>query len=119
MLKTALDQVNYMSDLLALDGLLTRIRGYIDARNDGRVPGMTGKYKPVTALLLYNAFLAGSLERADAIDLTGMPERSARRLLAQLKEEGLLSETSSRSPLRWEIPEHAEPFYFPQLAPGA
>ncbi|WP_018404074.1 Fic family protein [Marinobacter gelidimuriae] len=119
MLETALDQVNYMSDMLALDGLLTRIRGYIDARNDGRVPGMTGKYKPVTALLLYNAFLAGSLERADAIDLTGMPERSARRLLAQLKEEGLLSETSSRSPLKWEIPEHAEPFYFPQLAPGA
>ena len=119
MLETALDQVNYMSDLLALDGLLTRIRGYIDARNDGRIPGMAGRYKPVTALLLYNAFLAGSLERADAIDLTGMPERSARRLLAQLKEEGLLSETSSRSPLKWEIPEHAEPFYFPQLAPGA
>ena len=80
---------------------------------------MTGKYKPVTALLLYNAFLAGSLERADAIDLTGMPERSARRLLTQLKKEGLLSETSSRSPPKWEIPEHAEPFYFPQLALGA
>jgi DNA-binding IclR family transcriptional regulator len=80
---------------------------------------MIGKYKPITALLLYNAFLAGSLERADAIELTGMPERSARRLLAQLKEDGLLSETSSRSPLKWEIPEHAEPFYFTQLAPSA
>jgi hypothetical protein len=32
---------------------------------------------------------------------------------------GLLSETSSRSPLKWEIPGHAEPFYFPQLAPRA
>ena len=80
---------------------------------------MAGNYKPVNALLLYNAFLAGSLERADAIDLTGMPERSARRLLAKLKEEGLLSETSSRSPLKCEIPEHAEPCYFPQLAPGS
>ncbi len=118
-LETALDQVNYISDLLALDGLLARIRCYIEARNDGRIPGMVGKYKPLTALLLYNAFLTGALERADALDLTGMPERSARRLLAQLKEDGLLSETSSRSPLRWEIPEHAEPFYFPQLAPGA
>jgi len=61
---------------------------------------MTGKYKPVTALLLYNAFLAGSLERANAINLTGMPERSARRLHARLKKKGLLSETSSRSPLK-------------------
>jgi len=119
MLETALDQVHYISDLLALDGLKSRMRGYIDARNDGRIPGMDGKYKPITALLLYNAFLAGSLERSDAIALTGMPERSARRLLGQLKDDGLLSETSSRSPLRWEIPEHAEPFYFPQLAPGA
>jgi hypothetical protein len=80
---------------------------------------MTGKYKPVTALLLYNAFLAGSLERADAIDLTGMPERSARRLHARLEEKDLLSETSSGSPLKWEVPKPAEPFCFPQLAPGA
>jgi hypothetical protein len=58
------------------------------------------------------------MERAAAIDLTGMPKRGARQLLAQLKEEGLLSGTSSRSPLKWEIPGHAEPFYFPQLAPG-
>jgi DNA-binding IclR family transcriptional regulator len=80
---------------------------------------MAENYKPVNALLLYNAFLAGSLGRADAFDLTGMPERSARRLLAQLKEDGLLSETSRRSPLKRKIPEHAEPFYFPQLAPGS
>lgn len=119
MLETALDQVSHISDLLALDGLRARIQSYIEARNDGRVAGMTGNFKPVTALILYNAFLTGSLERAEAIELTGMPERSARRLLAQLKEDGLLSETSSRSPLKWEIPEHAEPFYFPQLAPGS
>jgi hypothetical protein len=46
------------------------------------------------------------------------PQRTARRLLGQLKSEGLLSDTSSRSPLRWEIPEHAEPWYFPELVPG-
>lgn len=85
MLETALDQVSYISDLLALDGLLERTRSYIAARNDGRIPGVVGKYRPLAALLLYNAFLAGSLERADALELTGMPERSARRLLAQLK----------------------------------
>jgi hypothetical protein len=48
----------------------------------------------------------------------GMADRTARGLLQQLKEEGLLSETLSRSNLTWEIPEHAEPWYFPELAPG-
>jgi hypothetical protein len=51
---------------------------------------MAGKYKPVVALLLYNAPLAGSLERAKAIDLTRMPERNAGQLPTQLKQEGLL-----------------------------
>jgi len=67
--------------------------------------------------LIFSAFIFGDLKRSEAIELCGMPERSARRLLSQLKAEGLLSETSSRSPLRWEIPEHAEAWYFPNLAP--
>ena len=63
--------------------------------------------------------MQGEIERAQALELCALPERSARRLLSQLKKEGLLSETSSRSPLRWEIPEHAEAWYFPELAPLA
>jgi len=68
---------------------------------------------------LHTAFMQGEIERAQALELCALPERSARRLLSQLKKEGLLSETSSRSPLRWEIPEHAEGWYFPELAPLA
>lgn len=68
-------------------------------------------------MVLYNAFIHGELERAQALELCAMPERSARRLLSQLKSDGLLSESSPKSPLRWEIPEHAEPWYFPQLVP--
>ena len=117
MLDTALDQVNYMSELLALDGMQVRITQYIQARNDGRVPGLA-PVKSVAALLLYNAYIQGKLKRSRALELCGMPERSARRLLTQLKEEGLLSESSSRSDLHWEIPDHAEPWYFPQLTPG-
>jgi DNA-binding IclR family transcriptional regulator len=56
-----------------------------------------------------------AIDRAQALELCAMPERSARRLLSQLKSEGLLSETSSKSPLRWEIPEHVEAWCFPGL----
>ena len=118
MLDTAIDQIDYISDLLQLNEIHKRIDSYIRARNDERVSGVTGKLKEAASLILYNAFVKGELERSLAYELSGMPERSARRLLGQLKDDGLLSETSSKSPLKWEIPEHAEPWYFPNLAPG-
>lgn len=117
MLDTSLDQINYISQLLQVDQIRDRIQRYITARNDARVPGL-GEIKPVAAIVLYNAFILGKLDRSTALELCAMPERTARRLLSQLREEGLLSETSSRSPLYWEIPEHADPWYFPQLTPG-
>jgi Fic family protein len=117
MLDAAIDQVDYISDLLDLNRLKKRIDAYIQARNDSRVQGMDKELKPVAGLILHAAFMYGEIDRGQALELSGMPERSARRLLAQLKSDGLLSETSSKSPLRWEIPEHAEPWYFPGLAP--
>lgn len=117
MLSTAIDQVSYVSTLLDLSKLRLRINRYVEARNDFRVSGMTDSLKPIAALVLYNAFIHGELDRSFALELCGMPDRSARRLLGQLKSEGLLSEVNNKSPLRWEIPEHAEAWYFPDLAP--
>jgi Fic family protein len=119
LLDTAIDQVSYMSSLLDLTQLRIRINSYVQARNDFRVLGMTDSLKKSAGIILHTAFMQGEIERAQALELCALPERSARRLLSQLKKEGLLSETSSRSPLRWEIPEHAEAWYFPELAPLA
>jgi Fic family protein len=117
MLDTAIDQVTYVSGLLQLTALRKRIDAYVQARNDSLITDYPEPLKPAAALILYNAFIHGELKRSDALELCGMPERSARRLLSQLKADGLLSETSSKSPLRWEVPEHAEAWYFPALAP--
>lgn len=117
MLDVANDQVSYMSDLLTLEQMHQRIKNYVQARNDGRIIGL-GSLKDNVVLVLYNAFIAGKLSRSLAIESCGMPKRSARRLLAQLKEDGLLSETSSRSEIAWEVPDHAEAWYFPQLTPN-
>ncbi|MCY4362063.1 MAG: Fic family protein [Gammaproteobacteria bacterium] len=118
MLAAAIDQITYMTRLLDLGQIQKRISRYIQARNDNRVPAISAEIKEIASLVLYQAFIHGELERQMAYELCGMSERSARRLLAQLKEEGLLTETSSRSPLKWSIPEHAEPWYFPELVPG-
>jgi len=117
MLDTAIDQVTYISDLLEFSKIRQRIETYVRARNDDRVAGISASIKPTASIILYTAFQQGEIERAQALELCAMPERSARRMLSQLKSEGLLSETSSKSPLRWEIPEHAEPWYFPNLTP--
>lgn len=117
MLDEAIDQVAYISELLDLAKMRQRIERYIVARNDDRVEGVSAPLKPAAGLILSTAFQQGEIDRTQALELCAMPERSARRLLGQLKSEGLLSETSSKSPLRWEIPEHAEPWYFPNLTP--
>lgn len=117
MMDIAIDQVNYISDLLNLSGMRQRIESYVRARNDNRVIGMNDSLKSVASLILFTAYQQGEIDRSQALELCAMPDRSARRLLSQLKSEGLLSETSSKSPLRWEIPEHAEHWYFPNLSP--
>mgnify|MGYP005751617957 FL=1 len=119
MLEAAKDQVAYIASLLDLGGMQKRIQSYVQARNEGRVPGAESGLKPEATQILFQAFIQGTLERSSALAMTGTSEsRTSRRLIKQLKDDGLLSETSSRSPLKWEIPEHAEPYYFPQLAPG-
>jgi len=117
MLDTAKDQVQYISELLNLKNMRDRIIAYVQARNDNRVLGYGG-LKDAAINILHSAFVEGAISRTRAINLCeGMAERTARRLLAQLKEDGLLSETSSRSDLSWEIPEHVESWYFPELTP--
>lgn len=117
MLRTALDQVNYMDTLLNLTGMMQRIRTYVLRRGDGLIPGMA-PLRSEAGRILERAFLTGELQRQEAYEVSGLSESVTRKLLQQLKEEGLLVETTHRSPLRWAIPEHAESYYFPELTPA-
>ncbi len=116
MIKTAIDQVEYMTDMLDLQGMEKRIRAYVDDRGKGLIRGM-GRLRPEASKLLERAFLLGELPKSDVAELSGLNLATARKLAQQLKKEGLLTETSSRSPLRWAIPEHAERYYLPELSP--
>jgi Fic family protein len=116
MFDVAIDQVEFMDDLLQLKGMATRIQSYVRARNDGLIPSMA-KLKPEAARLLDQAFRFGEFPRAEMESVSGLGLSVTRKLVKQLKDEGLLTETSSRSPLRFAIPMHAEPYYLPNLAP--
>lgn len=110
-LESAVDQVEYVSGLLDLQSMKRRIEDYVNFRAD---------LKPAAKWVLYQAFIQGSLSRSDALALTGEKEdRTARRLLKKLRDEGLLIEDGPdhRSPLKWAVPEHAERHFFPNLSP--
>ena len=116
MITTAIDQVEYMSSLLDLQKMVARIQIYFADRNKGLIRGV-GKIKPEASLLIEQAFTFGEFARADRDKITGLGTSVSRKLVQQLKEEGLLTETSSRSPLRWAIPDHAERYFLPELFP--
>lgn len=114
MIKVAIDQVEYMEELLDLKPMVKRIKSYVDDRNKGLVLGLKN-IRPEAARLLEKAFMYGEFERSDMEEISGLGLSVTRKLVQQLKEDGLLTETSSRSPLRWAIPDHAERYYFPEL----
>tara|TARA_R110002073_G_scaffold315814_2_gene488466 strand:+ start:84 stop:1304 length:1221 start_codon:yes stop_codon:yes gene_type:complete len=117
MLKAAIDQVEYMEKLLDLKPMAKRIRSYIDDRNKGLVIGLES-IRPEAARILERAFMYGEFERSDMEAISGLGLSVTRKLVQKLKEDGLLTEASSRSPLRWAIPDHAERYYFPELTPA-
>lgn len=116
MLEVAIDQVEYTLEALDLRGFERRLRAYLDDRARGLIPGLK-PLRPEAGRLIEKTFIWGEIARADMAEIAGLSHSVTRKLVQQLKEEGLLAETSSRSPLYFAIPEHAERYYLPNLAP--
>lgn len=107
-LKTCLDQVTFMSGLFDLDNLARRLRIYVE-RSDN--------LKPEAARLLEEALIRGRFERGEAERITGLPERSARRVLKSVIAEGLLASTSEKGPMSIRFPTESLGELFPKLYP--
>lgn len=114
-LDVCLDQVRYMGGLLDVDQLIDRVRNYGRARKAGVVPGPTGRFREDTTLLLENLVYRGSIPRGDVAKLLRHPERTARRVVRLLADEGFIDSPTSRAPLRLKFPAHAAPYLFPDL----
>lgn len=110
-LKTALDQISFMSGCLELDGFLRRLDGYV-----GRQVSF-GALQPEAGYLLQEAFLRGEVSRGAVARITGRPERTARRILKELLDKKLVVSKSERAPFRLAFPTKVAGYYFPQLYP--
>ena len=108
-LRIAIDQVRFMSELFDLDNLARRIRAFV-TRDD--------RFKPAAAALLEQTLVRGEIERGEASRITGLPVRTAQRLLNDLVSEGLLASSTPKGPVSLRFPAHTLEELFPRLYPA-
>jgi Fic family protein len=109
-LQVCLDQVAFMSSLFEFGTLHRRLRLYVERSET---------LKPEAARLLEEALLRGEFERGEAARITGLPERTARRVLNDVVKEGLLASATPKGPVSLRFPTHTLESLFPRLDPQA
>jgi Fic family protein len=107
-LRVCLDQVTFMSGLFEIDTLARRLRSYVDRSE---------KLKPEAARLLEEALIRGEFERGDISRITGLPERTARRVLNDLISLDLLASDTAKGAVSLRFPIDALEVLFPRLFP--
>jgi len=107
-LQICIDQVRFMSEMFDLDTLGERYRRFV-ARHDS--------LKPESAHLLVEALVRGQLERGEAPRITGLPERTARRVLNDVVGKGLLGSRTPKGPVSLRFPADVVDELFPKLYP--
>lgn len=107
-LSVCLDQVQFMERLFEIKTLVPRLRAYVESSDN---------LKPQAIRLLEEAFMRGEIERGDAARITGLPERSARRVLNDVINAGLLASDTPKGPVSLRFPVAALDQLFPRLYP--
>src|SRR5664280_1543357 len=111
-LTTAADQVEFMRELLALDGMLNRIAGYAERRESAK------ELPRGSALVLRELFLRGEIARGEVSRIIGASPRTAQKVSGELLSQRLITSTSPKGPLCMGFPADAAGHYFPNLYPA-
>ena len=111
-LTTAVDQLNFMRELLDLEGMQRRIMGHGERRESAaELPSGAG-------LVLREVFLRGEIARGDVARIVGVSARTAQTVTRTLLSEGLVLSDSAKGPIRLGFPAKAAAHYFPNLFPA-
>jgi Fic family protein len=105
-LKVCLDQITFMANLFEIEKLGGRMRNYVEKSET---------LKPEALRLLQEALIRGDFERSDASRITSLPERTARRILADVVREGLLASDTPKGRLSLRFPIASQDILFPRL----
>jgi Fic family protein len=111
-LNTAVDQVAFMQDLLALEGMLNRITGFAGRKESAR------ELPKGSSLVLREIFLRGAIVRGDVSQIIGTSPRTAQKVTGELLRQRLIDSSSPKGALRLGFPGDAAGYYFPNLYPA-
>src|SRR6185437_11355100 len=98
----------FMKSLFELDALTQRLRRFVE-RSD--------RLRPEAARLLEEALIRGEFQRGEVGRITGLPERTARRVLNELTSAGLLSSDTPKGAVTLRFPVETLDALFPRLFP--
>jgi predicted HTH transcriptional regulator len=110
------DQVTFMTGMLKLDALSERIAPLIVVRSES---SQFENYTREATLALHHVLVAGPVSRGDFCKMTGMAERSARRVLAQLLKDRLLDSDNPKGAVSFNFALDALNILLPNLYPEA
>jgi Fic family protein len=120
-LGVCLDQVRFMRGRLDLASLRDRLKSLL--LHLQLQPWEIGSEKSVVKIdaleALHYVAMAGPIERSRFVAMTGLGDRTGRRVLTSLLDFGVLTEESSRSPVAFGVPLASLRFLFPNLWPEA
>jgi Fic family protein len=110
------DQVTFMSKLLGLEQLKESIATLMLVRSES---SQFKNYSRQATPALHHVLLAGPTSRGEFMTMTGLPERTASRLVAQLVKDRLLVSEGPKSPVTFSFPLDALNVLLPNLYPEA
>jgi Fic family protein len=110
-LQTMLDQIEFMSGLLQLETLSTRLDRYLQFE----VLTLKTKARERLARLLKAALLEGEIDRGRVGEIVGLRGTSAREIIRLAVSEELLDSQTERGPLSLVFSAKTLESYFPQL----
>lgn len=109
-LEIAIDQTQFMSQMLELDTLKIRVQNHFVRER----PDMA----PQAARIMLQTLAFGEVRRGDAKVASGLGERKAQDLVKQLMDEGYLTSLTPKGAVRAAFPLHAVGTFFPNLFPA-
>lgn len=106
-LQICLDQIIFMGGLFDLDSLADRLGVYARSRD----------WPKESHYLLLEALRRGEMARGEAPRVTGLAERTARKILSDIITDGILTSNSPKGPVHLRITADSATILFPRLAP--